>query len=88
MFDQIDYSGKFFSALKSAVSAICGNKGCFQVQPKQGVQLEEVLKSPNVYKCIDTDYKLFDTDCGTKINDELINNILGNDYFCEMKTIS
>jgi len=55
------------------------------VSNKQGVSLIEVLKSPNVYKLNNHVHKLFDTDYGTKINNDLVNKILGDDYFSEMR---
>ena len=85
--EKVEPNEKFFSALKFAVEKVNGVGGSnqrFQVEPIQGVALIEVLKSPNVYKLNNHVYKLFDTNYSTKVNNDLVEKILGKNYLSEM----
>ena len=59
----------FFCALRFAVDEFDYLKdGGFIVQPTKDIALTESLQLPNVYRCGDTVYKLFDTQTSSRIN--------------------
>jgi len=84
--NQSENFAKFFHALKFAVNEVIKiPQSRFQVEPFRGIQLKEVLKSPNVYKHNGLVYKFIDTYKGIKANNDLVEQVLGGDYLLGMK---